>query len=198
MPRKSSSAVADKTFETPPEIISPQTEQEQLITRVKESTSVPKAAAPRRTITNWMSFVKANVAPKKVRVHKYREFFRFDDAPHVTIIPTADKIISKAQEYMNKGENIGLEIDLGRTRQGWPGWAKIQDAGIEMVHFMCDVCGKEIPFHPQHILRHFPAHRHRATGKLVRGGRFCMALGIDRSISESEAYLEDMPDFDFE
>ena len=171
----------------------------QLAERAAAESDIPKASPPRRTITNWMSFVKAQVAPRKVRLWAYPEFHGRKEDTHARIVPTADTIIAKVADRASRGENTGFQIQLGQARQGWPGWAKIQDAGIEIQHIICEVCGKEVPIHPTHILRHLKPHKHRATGRIsLRDvtGNFRMTLGSERSISESEAYLEDMPDFD--
>lgn len=154
----------------------------------------PKAAAPRRSITNWMALVRSKLAPKVFKTRQYPPYFRIDGACHTTLIPSSEKIISKVNEYVGRGEDLGVDFTFVQIRQGWPGWAKLQEAGIEIKDLTCGTCQRQVPVHPGHLLKHMKRHRNPVTGKDQPGGRFLIALGKEgRVVSEEEALIEDLP-----
>lgn len=153
----------------------------------------PKAAPPRRTTTNWMAFVRAKLAPKVFRLWNYPNFFQIDGSSHTRLIPSSEKIIAEVERAQVASEDLGVDFTFVQLRNGWPGWAKLQEAGVEIKDLTCGVCQKKIPTHPQHLLQHMQRHKDATTGKTVPGGRFLIALGRERGVTEEEAYWEDLP-----
>lgn len=134
--------------------------------------STPKVTHMPKVSTKYLNLVKLQVHPKSVESRDYKEFHRFDSSTHTKIIPTAQNIINLLG---NTGGGFRIEFVPTPSKGGWAEWIEFEKAGVEIVDFRCDTCGRALPINPLIIAEHFKVHPNRNRSP-KRGGTFLVTF----------------------
>lgn len=135
-------------------------------------TNVQDAAAnEKKVVTNWSALKSAQVVPTSLECNSYRPFHRVDLSCHTRLVPRAESVV----RHLEMGHGGGFQIKLRRADKPWPEWERLGELGLEASDFRCEICDKQVPFHPIHILNHLKSH----SGKIKRvspGGVFNLTV----------------------
>lgn len=133
--------------------------------------------------TNWGVFKEAGLVPVKIVCDGYYPIHRANLGCHSKLQLTAEAMIN----HLDQDHGGGFQITLKRTDgKPWDGWDKLQEAGIEIVDFRCDVCDEVLRLNPMIILRHFAPHSGK-TRRPRQGGTFNLTI----SRTANPDYLEE-------
>jgi hypothetical protein len=149
---------------------------------VENEASVP-AVAQRKTYTNWGAFAKAGLVPTEIMCNGYRPFHGVDISCHTRL--RLDPAVMG--EHVRADHGGGFSMTLRRGDRVWAGWKQFEDLGLEAVDLRCGVCGEELPFHPQHLLKHLRAHPNQ-NRRIVEGGQYLITLSFERPMESGDEF----------
>jgi len=71
----------------------------------------------------------------------------------------------------------GFKFSTGRSAKASPLWQELEDLGLEIHDFRCDVCDKVLPLNHINILNHLRPHAGK-TRRVRKGGDFWFTLSF--------------------
>ena len=131
----------------------------------------------KKTMTNWNGFVKAGLVPTRITCQGYPPTHRRDSACHSAVLLDA----SALERHVVAGHEGGFKIDIRRSEVPWKGWLELGDLGFEIHDLRCEWCNKEIPVHPQYLLKHLEAHS-GAQKRLKPSKTFLLTISKDKPL----------------
>ena len=148
----------------------------------------PEVTTPQKskTLTKWKALGEAKVVPTEIVCDGYRPAHPFNLGCHSRLRPDVDQMV----RHVEGGHGGGFMMRFRKGDKPWPGWAKMEELGLESTDFRCEVCDAVVPFHPMHILKHMRPH----TGKQRRvlpGGAYNLTLNIGLPTPTEEEAFED-------
>lgn len=118
--------------------------------------------ASRESITNWLIFEKLRYYPAQIECRGYTPLHPHDSSCHSKLRLRADSV-SRHTEASHGG---GFRLTLKQVPEGakpWSGWGDLRMLGVELRHFRCAGCQREVQLTPQdmqfHMSRHIDANK---------------------------------------
>lgn len=142
-----------------------------------EPKATPVAETPKpKTFTNWKAFEQAKLVPATIKCEAYRPVFQHDASCHSNLLFTVETL----QRHIDGDHGGGFRFFLKQT-DGKPSplWKALEEAGLEAHDFRCEICDKQLRFHPSSIIPHLKAHGGK-TRRVLPGGVFNMVLSKGR------------------
>ena len=130
----------------------------------------------RKSTTNWKAFRSANVKVTNILCKAYTPVHLSDEGCHQRLTLKTDSV--KSHINNNHGSQLGtagFRISLRQGSRPDPLWQELEDGGIEVHDFRCDVCDKVLPLHNLHIINHMRPHAGK-TRRVRQGGDFLFTL----------------------
>ena len=143
--------------------------------------AVKRVEPTRKSTTNWKAFRSAQVKITNVLCKAYGPVHMVDLGCHQRTALTVDAI--KGHITNNHGAapgTAGFRFSLENSSAPDPLWQKLEEGGIEVHDFRCDVCDKVLPLHNLHILNHMRSHAGK-TRRVRQGGDFLFTLSLRRA-----------------
>lgn len=139
----------------------------------KNETQEAKPTLLQLATTNWGAFERASLVPTEVLCQAYHPVHQVDMSCHTKIVPTAKNMIA----HLDGDHGGAFRVVLKRVEnKTWEGWKDLKEAGIECFDLRCDVCDKNIPLHPQHLMQHMKAHQGK-NRRIQNGGTIWLTIG---------------------
>ena len=142
---------------------------------------------PTKGNTNWLAFEKAMVMPREIWCMGYRPVHFMDFGCHSRLLLDASSILS----HSNSEHGRGFQLRLRKTDKPWAGWKKFVELGLESSDLRCEICDKQVPFHPLHISNHMRSHSGKSR-RVTPGGVFNLTIagGSEVAPDENESFSE--------
>jgi hypothetical protein len=135
-----------------------------------------------QTLTKWEAL--RGFTPVEIICATYPPYHKVDISCHTRLRFDVEQI----KRHVEADHGGGLMIKLKSSDKPVEYWQKFSTADLESVDFRCEVCDKQVPFHPNHIATHMRAHTGK-TRRLREGGYFNLTLRIGASaMSEADAF----------
>lgn len=128
------------------------------------------------TVTNWGVFDQSQLVPTEIVCQDYRPVHVSDNSCHTRLKLEAENVLRHmSPEHISGG---GFRFTLRRSDgKTWQGWKDLQDAGVEIHDFRCEVCDEQIPINGRRILKHLQPHAGKIR-KIRPGGEFNLTLRV--------------------
>lgn len=139
-----------------------------------------KAAPAKKSYTNWDAFAKAGLRPVTVQCQAYQPYHRSDQSCHTNIVAKPESIAQHIAAGHSGAFKLTLKKADGPSATGLKFWAELAASGLEAHDFRCDICDKELRFHPTSILACLRAHNGK-TRRVLPGGHYNVTFGLGRN-----------------
>lgn len=133
-------------------------------------------AAKQKTYTNWKAFEQAKLTPVTIKCEGYHPVFLHDSSCHSNLLFTAKSIQNHIENEHGGGFRFFLKLTDGKPSNLW---SELAEAGLEGHDFRCEVCDKQLRYHPSSIIPHLKAHSGK-TRRVNPGGVFNMVIATGR------------------
>lgn len=169
----------------------------------KPELELPQAAAvavaeekdpERKTATRWDVFVESKLYPTFIRCQSYG-FPEFgDDSCHTTLPLKAENLIAHLDNghgghffmsFRDDFVNSPYAESPVKLHRSWSEWKKLEEEGIELRDFRCDVCNAELRLTSRSIAPHLRPHAGKSSRRRP-GGDFNFTLSRQFAIDVEE------------
>lgn len=156
-----------------------------------EAPTAQPSPSPKKSFTNWKAFADAGLVPVEIKCQAWKPVYLSDNSCHTRLIS-----VDQIKNHIAAEHGGGFQIYLRKT-DGKPAkiWQDFADSGLEALSLKCDVCDKELRFHPTSFIGCLKSHR----GKIARAymqmqaentkaiGKFNLAIGYGQPENREEA-----------
>ena len=153
---------------------------------------VKRTEPTRKSTSNWKAFRSARVKVKTILCKGYPPVHMSDQSCHGRCLLTA-----KALNHHIENGHGGLDGNCGflfsMPKQGDkadPIWQDLEDFGMEIHDFRCDVCDKVLPLHNLSIINHLRPHAGK-TRRIRPGGDFLLTLSRTPALPQEDELLDE-------
>lgn len=163
-----------------------------------EAIEVEVNPQPRKTITNWKGLYETKLHPTFIKCQGYPPMqpLTGDNAGcHTVMNLKPEQLVAHLDGEHGGGFFISFRHGMQNDPIGardikyayWDGWLKLQELGVEVRDFRCDLCNEQIQVNSRSILRHLKPHAGKSS-RVKPGGDFLMTISKDLP---ADSFLED-------
>jgi hypothetical protein len=111
-----------------------------------------------KTSTNWRALEDAGVIPVRVVCQDYVPVSaRMDMSCHSNLAISGENVTRHMVEEHGTGGGFAMYLRLSDGKKSKL-WRELEDAGVELHDFRCDICDEQLPLQPRRIARHLQPH----------------------------------------
>lgn len=132
-----------------------------------------KVAPKQKTKTDWKVLYNSKLTPTNIECREYPPVSYEVVACHSKLPITA----ASMKSHLDAEHGGSFFVTLSPRESGWKGWLDLQDLGVELADFRCNVCLHEIPLTGASISKHMKPHLN-GNRRMEKGGVFRMTLSM--------------------
>jgi hypothetical protein len=152
---------------------------------------VKRTEPTRKSTTNWKAFRSARVKVSEILCKGYVPVHLADLSCHGRCLLTAKALDHHIENGHGSADgNCGFKFTLTPDTSVDPLWQDLENFGMEIHDFRCDVCDKVLPLHNIHIINHMRPHAGKSR-RVRPGGAFLMTLSNRPPMPSEEELLDE-------
>lgn len=167
MPRPATAEKKTPTIETP-----------------EATETVAPVQKTRKTRTDWKVLYNSKLTPTTIECREYPPVNYSLVACHSRLPLTAQSM----KDHLDAEHGGSYFITLTQKDTPWKGWLDLQDMGVELADFRCNVCLQEIPLSGASLSKHMKPHLN-GNRRIQKGDTFRLTLTMsldDVNFTEDE------------
>lgn len=151
--------------------------------QTKEAIPTEQAKPVSKTFTKWDAFAKAGLRPVTITCQAYKPVHLSDRSCHTNLQFSA----AAFKRHIEADHGSAIQLTLKKVDgTSSPLWKELSESGLEAHDFRCDICDRQLTFHPTSILSCMRAHSGK-TRRVFPGGHFNITLGLSPRDYEENA-----------